>query len=133
MTETLAGNSYAAAGGSWQPTTSYWQPTTTQWQQQTWSSYNPETVTVYAQPTTWQPQQVYTTQAAAGAGQYNGYCSTQYANGPGLPTTGQGQCGEILILPAGANTVFDRRTVLTLLFGGVVMQAVAWALVLGRV
>jgi hypothetical protein len=29
---------------------------------------------------------------------YNGYCSTIFANGPNLPTTAQGVCGTILVL-----------------------------------
>ncbi|KAK7546321.1 hypothetical protein IWX49DRAFT_114649 [Phyllosticta citricarpa] len=33
-----------------------------------------------------------------GGNQYNGYCSTMYAEGPGLPTTREGACGTILIV-----------------------------------
>lgn len=29
---------------------------------------------------------------------YNGYCSTIYAQGPNLPTTAAGPCGTILVL-----------------------------------
>lgn len=34
--------------------------------------------------------------------QYNGYCSTVYAVGPGLPATEQGQCGTVLVVEADA-------------------------------
>ncbi|KAK8195510.1 hypothetical protein IWZ00DRAFT_221555 [Phyllosticta capitalensis] len=33
-----------------------------------------------------------------GGNQYNGYCSTLYAEGPGLPTTREGACGTILVV-----------------------------------
>jgi len=42
-----------------------------------------------------------TTQQAGGGVVYNGYCSTLTANGPGLPTTRQGQCGTILVVNGG--------------------------------
>lgn len=43
-------------------------------------------------------------------GGYQQYCSTLYAHGPNLPTTAQGQCGEILVMdpnnvPAAAGRV----------------------------
>lgn len=51
--------------------------------------------TVYVQQTTAQQQTVQTVYNA------QGYCSTLYADGPGLPTTRAGQCGTILVLNEG--------------------------------
>lgn len=55
--------------------------------------------TTYYQPTTtyYQPAPVVVYISTPGI-IYNGYCSTLYATGPGLPTTRPGQCGTILVL-----------------------------------
>lgn len=55
---------------------------------------NPTTVIVYNGPTTVNVYNEPTVQAAGG------YCSTQTMDGPNLPTTAQGQCGTILIVPS---------------------------------
>lgn len=39
---------------------------------------------------------------------YNGYCSTLFAEGPGLPTTRMGDCGAILVVePNGAERLMS--------------------------
>jgi len=77
---------------------------------------------VYVYPTTTTPA---ATVNGGGGVVYNGYCSTLYADGPGLPTTRAGQCGEILVLQAGAHAVVGRG------FFTVLGIAGAWALVGG--
>lgn len=64
------------------------------------------TKTVYPQYYTTTVYPHYTTQAVAP--QYVGYCSTLYADGPGLPTTRQGACGTILILNHGVTSATVR-------------------------
>jgi len=99
--------------------TVYQQNTVTQYQQ-------PTTVIaggggVYVYPTT-------TTPAATvngGGIVYNGYCSTLYADGPGLPTTRAGQCGTILVVQAGADSNSARSFWLGMGIAG------AWAFVGG--
>ena len=101
----------SSGGGDYEPssyyaTTTYYQPTSTYCEE-----CEEQTTTIYQQPTSTycdeceQPQATTVVVAPAGAysttqaypGAYSEYCSTQYAQGPGLPTTAQGQCGTILI------------------------------------
>lgn len=57
--------------------------------------------------------------------QGNGYCSTVFEKGPGLPTEAQGQCGTILVLEAEARRNLDGWMVVRLGMGAVVVQVVA--------
>lgn len=60
-----------------------------------------QTDVVYVQPppTT---AVVYANPQSTDTGPYKGFCSTLTANGPGLPTTTEGDCGTILIVSGAA-------------------------------
>ena len=67
-----------------------------------------------------------TTTQAAGGQQYNGYCSTLYETGPGLPTTAAGDCGTVLVLQAGARASFDVAVTGKWLSIGLLVHVLLW-------
>ncbi|KAF2151071.1 hypothetical protein K461DRAFT_269359 [Myriangium duriaei CBS 260.36] len=97
-----------AGGGQWQPssttTTTWYQPPPPPPQptpcvvcagQQTTVYVQPSTVTVQPSTVTVQPGYIPGKQTTT---VINGFCSTQTAHGPGLPTTARGGCGTILVV-----------------------------------
>ncbi|WPH00272.1 Hypothetical protein R9X50_00309600 [Acrodontium crateriforme] len=94
---------YIGGGGGYEPTT--WYQTT--WQQPTTTYYyqTPTTTVIVAgggSVTQAGIVTLYTT--AQTTKEYNGYCSTEFATGPGLPTTAAGECGTILIVEPSEGT-----------------------------
>ncbi|KAK5013289.1 hypothetical protein LTR39_003717 [Cryomyces antarcticus] len=96
--------------------TTYLQPATTYYQ----PYYTPTTViavtTVVGGGGVVVPQATTVYQQGNPTTQYNGYCSTLRASGPNLPTTGQGQCGTILIIAGAAGWNRDWVKVMGLSF-----------------
>jgi len=92
---------------SWEPQSSR-QPESTWRPHSTWHSRKPSTTwcdeceehtrTVYVGGG--QTTQYWGTTTTSGAPWDGEYCSTMYANGPNLPTTGAAQCGTVLIIQA---------------------------------